>query len=37
MVDNLKEKLLYTVREHEMKISGMKEEIGILENKLIRY
>lgn len=37
MVDNLKEKLLYTVRENEMKISGMKEQISILEGKLVRY
>ena len=37
MVENLKEKLISTVREHELKISAMKEDANILENKLMRY
>ena len=37
MIENLKEKLLMTVRDHEMKMSLLKEEVMILEGKLLKY
>jgi hypothetical protein len=36
MADNLKEKLLHTVRENEIEVARLKEEISVLENKLIK-
>ncbi len=33
MIENLKEKLISTVRESEIKISGLREEIHMLESK----
>lgn len=37
MIDNLKEKLIATVRDSQIKISGLKEEIHVLEGKCMRY